>query len=227
MSLFVISLWLACNQEQSAPVQVVRTPDTTSERTWPDADGPALDMTWFVRASLDVRGYRPSAEELQWANEHPDDLTALLDDWLVSEGFANQMAWYWNDLLHTSVWMGQEERFDRFALTDAERRAIGWEPLSYIEQTIREGRPFTDIVTMGSVPTNASLATLFADDVETEGDEWQLMFPGKGTSRSGGAGVSCAVDSSLCRYFEPQSRASQFLQHHLFVSGLFGTGCGL
>ena len=76
------------------------------------------------------------------------------------------MAWYWNDLLHTAVWIGQEERFESMMFTPEEQRAIGWEPLAYIEQTILSESPFTDIVTTDSVPTNEVLSQVFGDDAE-------------------------------------------------------------
>ena len=52
---------------------------------------------------LDIRGYRPSPEELEWAAQNPDAMTDILDSWLSEPAFANQMAWYWNDLFHTVV----------------------------------------------------------------------------------------------------------------------------
>ena len=90
----------------------------------------------------------------------------ILDSWLSEPAFAHQMAWYWNDLLHTAVWIGQEERFESMAFTPEEQRAIGWEPLAYVEQTILADKPFTNIVTTDSVPTNEVLAAVFADDSE-------------------------------------------------------------
>lgn len=176
---------LACKEEQSAPVQVVRTPDATEVRDWSDMSSTSLDMAWFVRASLDIRGHRPLEDELEWASDNPNALSDILDEWLASDAFAHQMAWYWNDLLHTSVWIGQEERFDRFGLTDAERRAIGWEPLSYIEQTLLDDRPLTDIVTTNRVPTTSELAVIFGDDADVASGQWQMMSTERGHPEAG------------------------------------------
>ena len=74
----------------------------------------------------------------------PGALTDILDSWLSEPAFAHQMAWYWNDLLHTAVWIGQEQRFESMMFTPEEQRAIGWEPLAYIEQTILSDAPFTE-----------------------------------------------------------------------------------
>lgn len=172
LSIVFMSL-LACQSDPDAgAAQIVRVPDETEMRSWEEM--PALDVTWFVRASLDIRGHRPSESELQWAIQNPDDLPDILDSWLDSDAFAHQMAWYWNDVLHTSVWIGQEERFDRFMLTDADKRSIGWEPLSYIEHTIREDLPFTNIVTTNRVPSNEHLAGIFGDDLSGSDGDWQM-----------------------------------------------------
>ncbi len=162
--LVYISL-LGCQDEASSTVQIVRSPSQEEERDW-SAGVTELGMQWFARASLDIRGYRPSPEELDWAAQNPDTITDILDSWLSEPAFAHQMAWYWNDLLHTAVWIGQEERFASMAFTLEEEQAIGWEPLAYIEQTILSNAPFTNIVTTDSVPTNEVLASVFADDSE-------------------------------------------------------------
>ena len=156
---------MGCQNEPSGAVQIVRAPSQEEERDWADGER-SLDLAWFARASLDIRGYRPSPEELDWAAQNPDTMTDILDLWLSEPAFAEQMAWYWNDLLHTAVWIGQEERFESMAFTLEEQRAIGWEPLAYIEQTILSNKPFTNIVTTDSVPTNEVLASVFADDSE-------------------------------------------------------------
>ena len=156
---------LGCQDEASGAVQIVRAQSQEEERDWADGER-NLDMAWFARASLDIRGYRPSPEELDWAAQNPDTMTDILDSWLSEPAFAEQMAWYWNDLLHTAVWIGQEERFQSMAFTLEEQRAIGWEPLAYIEQTILSDKPFTNIVTTDSVPTNEVLASVFGDDSE-------------------------------------------------------------
>ena len=156
---------LGCGNEPSSTMQIVRNPSEEESRDWLDGER-SLDLQWFARASLDIRGYRPSLEELEWASQNPDSLRDILESWISEPAFAYQMAWYWNDLLHTAVWIGQEERFESMMFTPAEQRAIGWEPLAYIEQTILSGAPFTDIVTTDSVPTNEVLSEVFGDETD-------------------------------------------------------------
>ena len=156
---------LGCKDEASSTVQISRSPSQEQERDW-SAGEDGLGIEWLARASLDIRGYRPTPEELGWAEQNPDNITDILDSWLSEPAFARQMAWYWNDLLQTAVWIGQEQRFDSMYFTLEEEQAIGWEPLAYIEQTILSDAPFTNIVTTDSVPTNEALASVFADDSE-------------------------------------------------------------
>jgi len=163
LGLFLLTV-LGC-EDDPGNAQIVRTPSAETARDW-TSNETSLDLQWFARASLDIRGVRPSVEELQWATSNPDSLADILESWLDEPEFAHQQAWYWNDLLHTAVWIGQEERFESMLFTPQEAEAIGWEPLSYIEQTILSDAPFTNIVTTSAVPTNEVLAGIFADDSE-------------------------------------------------------------
>ena len=54
---------LGCQDEASSTIQIVRTPSQEAERDWGDGED-GLDLQWFARASLDIRGYRPS--ETDW-----------------------------------------------------------------------------------------------------------------------------------------------------------------
>ena len=170
MAYFLLTV-LGCNDDPGQ-AQIVRTPSEETVRDWTTTEG-RVDLQWFARASLDIRGFRPSAEELEWATTNTDSMVDVLDEWLSDPGFAHQQAWYWNDLLHTAVWIGQEDRFTQFELTFEEEQAIGWEPLSYIEQSILRGDPFTAVVTTSAVPSNPVLADIFGDDIQSE--QWDLI----------------------------------------------------
>ena len=91
-------------QDDSSKVQVVRTPTQTESRDWDEVT--KLDASWFARTSLDIRGHRPSEEELEWAQQNSEQLETILDDWVNEDSFAHQIP-YWNDVLHTAVWIGR------------------------------------------------------------------------------------------------------------------------
>jgi hypothetical protein len=172
-TLFSIFLWssLSCQSDTGGQVQIVRNTSTEVAEAW-DTTIEEPDSTWFARASLDIRGHRPSPSELaDWAAD-PSLADDFLDNWLSDPAFAHQFAWYWNDVFHTAVWIGQAEKFQRFLLSSEEQRTIGWEPMAFIEQTLLEYQPFTDVVEGSQLPSNPVFAEIFGDTLDEEGWQW-------------------------------------------------------
>ena len=60
---------LGCKDEASSTVQISRSPSQEQERDW-SAGEDGLGIEWLARASLDIRGYRPTPEELGWAEQN-------------------------------------------------------------------------------------------------------------------------------------------------------------
>ena len=177
-ALFSIFLWssFSCQSDTDGRVQIVRSTSTEVAEVW-DTTIEEPDTTWFARASLDIRGHRPSPSELaDWATD-PSIADTILDTWLNDPAFAHQFAWYWNDVFHTAVWIGQADKFQRFLLSSEEQQAIGWEPMAFIEQTLLEYQPFTDVVQGSQLPSSPVFAQIFGDTLDGEGDEWQWITP--------------------------------------------------
>ena len=115
-----------------------------------------LDGARYVaRLSLDLRGTRPSPDELATTSVDEPFIDDLLDD----PRFAIQMRWLWNDALQTAVWGAGYTRFGDLSFT--EWRALGAEPLDLIEQIIAEDRPLSDMVTADHLPLSDTLAALY------------------------------------------------------------------
>lgn len=117
-----------------------------------------------ARLSLDLRGTRPSAEELAAG---VDD--AFLDGLLSDPRFAARMRWVWNDALQTAVWGASYTRFG--TLSFAEWRALGAEPLDLIEQVIAADRPLSDMVTAQTLPLSATLVDLYGLPPDSHGTD--------------------------------------------------------
>ena len=175
-ALFPILLWssLSCQSDTGGQVQIVRSTSTDVAEVW-DTTIADPDTTWFARASLDIRGHRPSPSELaDWATD-PSIADTVLDNWLNDPAFAHQFAWYWNDVFHTAVWIGQVDKFQQFFLSNEDQQAMGWEPMAFIEQTLLEYQPFTDVVEGSQLPSNPVFADIFGDTLDGEG--WQWIAP--------------------------------------------------
>ena len=125
------------------------------------------DVAWLARMSLDLRGVRPSAAELEQVLADPTAIDDLLDAMLDDARFPERMAWLWNDSIHTAVWGA---RYTRFDWDFATWKAIGWEPLAVIELVLQDHRPFSDIVTASQTPVQAELAAVW--DLPAASAEW-------------------------------------------------------
>ncbi|MCA9492362.1 MAG: DUF1549 domain-containing protein, partial [Myxococcales bacterium] len=53
--------------------------------------GEAVDTTVLTRLSLDLRGIRPSSEELEAWREDPDAIDAIVDDWMAGDRFEERL----------------------------------------------------------------------------------------------------------------------------------------
>ncbi len=128
------------------------------------------DIAWLARASLDLRGVRPSAEDLQAIQSGSSTVPELAATWLDDPRFPERMAWLWNETLHTAVWADDYDRFGDLAFETW--RAVGWEPLDLVATVIAEERPFSDIVTADETRANPELAALYSLDHTGEGWAW-------------------------------------------------------
>ena len=76
---------IGCDNEPSSTVQIVRTPSGEEARDWLDGEQDLI-YSGLLRASLDIRGYRPSPEELEWAAQNPDALSDISGVLVVRTG---------------------------------------------------------------------------------------------------------------------------------------------
>jgi|GEM_PF-1439260 len=145
-------------------------PDTPSDTP---AGALLSPEAWVTRASLDLRGIRPSLEELAQATD--DTAAALLVDSFVDDPrFGHRMAWVFNDVLHTAVWFDNSPFRFFPEMTTETGRAAGFAPLAMVEHIAANDRPWTDLVTATQVPHNDRVAELFSVPGTGTGDTWTL-----------------------------------------------------
>lgn len=137
----------------------------------------------LVRASMALRGIRPSIEEMENILQDPGLLEGMIDEWLDDPEFgtmirdmhAEQLKLR-SDLHEVPPPIGtlaDLELYDIF-------HAVNEGPLVLIEEIVMEGRPYSEIVTSDSLRVNAVGARVWGADYDPSGAEWQPFVPTDG-----------------------------------------------
>lgn len=116
----------------------------------------------FTRASLDLRGHRPSVEEMEQVGRSDRQLNralnTLIDNPIVGEQFASQMAGVWKTEVveydHTDHEYAFADNSDVLALLTA----LGEEPLQVLAEITRSDLPYSEVVTADWTMANAAMA---------------------------------------------------------------------
>ncbi len=146
---------LACSGETVPDAPVVE------DSAVPEPIPETLDaVAWAARASLDLRGLRASAEELQRVEDEPAVLEELVTTWIAEPAFAERMSWRYNDRAHVATHFVAEPYRDFSQVPEATLLALGWEPLEMVRMTIQADQPFSDIVTADWLPRHPAQAAL-------------------------------------------------------------------
>ncbi len=144
---------------------------------------------WVTRASLDLRGVRPSPAELAEVAADPDHADALIASFVDDARLGERVAWIWNDSVHSAVFF-RDSPYRIMNPTDEESRALGWNPLEVVREVVDEDRPFSDLVTAGSVPWNDPVASFWDQPPPGTGAEWTAITPDDGRPMAGILSVS-------------------------------------
>ncbi len=160
-----------------------RAPGSADSDGETDTGTPGLEealapVAALARASLDLRGTRPTLDELQTVEADPAAYSSLVAQFASSEAFADRTQWIWNDALHTGAWAARYTRFD--ALAPEQIRSLGQAPLRMVRAVVAEDRPFTDLVTADHIQADDRLAALWGipgpASPDEEGWGW-VRFP--------------------------------------------------
>lgn len=125
----------------------------------PNDGAPLTGVPALTRASLELRGTRPSLDEIALVQADPTALDELVADFVQTDAFADRAMWIWNDALHTGAWAGQYTRFGE--LPPEQVRSLGQAPLRMVRALVTEDRPYTDLVTLDRIQADDRLADLW------------------------------------------------------------------
>ncbi len=158
----------------------------------------------LTRISLDLRGVRPSADELARAGED-GARAALVETWLEDPRFEARVRDLWSEVLLTRT----APRFlsaASYGLSDeaAYSRAVGEETLRILGRVAAEGLPWTTIVTADWTMADPTLAAIWPLE-RTPGEGWQVA---RYTDGRPAAGI-LATNSFHQRYDSTASNANR------------------
>lgn len=147
--------------------------------TVPHADGLVLldPVGHLVRASVAVRGTRPTVEEIEAVRVDPDALEGLVAGWLDSPEFGRTVRDMWaeilllrNDTFNQLPALGPLEGRD---LDDLYQGTVE-EPLALVEHVVTNDRPLTELVTADYVLTDEITATMYDLPYDFAVGGWQV-----------------------------------------------------
>lgn len=133
----------------------------------------------LVRASMVLRGKRPSLEELAAVDADPDALEGIVDGYLATEDFGRMIRDLHNEaLLLRPDWAYYPAGFQRVApLTQYDQAKINGSvqeaPLKLIEHVVMNDRPYSEIVTADYTLADPIVAAVWDLAYDPSGTEWQ------------------------------------------------------
>ncbi|MFT5681614.1 MAG: hypothetical protein ACI8RZ_002520 [Myxococcota bacterium] len=135
---------------------------------------PEMDsLRLLSRMSLDLRGTRPSAEEVQQVSTDPAALDDVLEDLLVDPRFGERIR-----LMYAEIYLTESDYFmvsaDNFGIDSVPDflASVGQEPLRILEHVANEDMPWTEIVVGDWTRANGTLAAMFPLDVDEDVEGW-------------------------------------------------------
>jgi hypothetical protein len=140
-----------------------------------EAAPPAMDDARLLsRASLDLRGVRPTPAELDRLAADPGALDALLDEYLQDARFEQRVLELFAEVYLTRA-DGFEQSAAQLGLEDeaAFQRAVGEEPLRLVARIAAEDLPWTEVVTADWTMANELTAAIWPLDYPPGATGWQ------------------------------------------------------
>lgn len=131
----------------------------------------------LTRLSMDLRGVRPTVEELDQIEANPDLYTTFVDDWLAEERFGQRIADLWAEVFYTrnERHFVELEYYEQDWTTGDLGRSVGEEPLQMLAWIATHDLPYTDFVTADWTMANEVLAELFPVDYPQGETGWKQV----------------------------------------------------
>lgn len=151
------------------------------------SDIPEMSATELLtRLSLDLRGVRPSVEEIQQVAADPGAVDVLLDEYLADPRFGMRMADLWSEVYLT--------RADAFYIEPSEYGiddrpgfidSVGNEPLRILARIADEDLPWTELVVGDWTMADELLAAAWPLDYPAGGTGWKVAHYTDGRPAAG------------------------------------------
>lgn len=140
----------------------------------------------LVRASLDLRGVRPSPEELAWVRTDPSTLEGYLDLYLADPRFGDRVASQFSQIYQTRA-IEADHADAEYGLPDevAFAAAMGEEPLRLLGWIAQNDRPYTELVTGDVTVIDEVLAEFYPTDYPAGATGWQPVHYTDGRPAAG------------------------------------------
>ncbi|HHO51898.1 MAG TPA: DUF1549 domain-containing protein [Deltaproteobacteria bacterium] len=130
----------------------------------------------LIRASLDLRGIRPSIDELDRLQADPEAMEALIDDYLQDPRFGDRVADLFAEiyLTRTETWFVNLAAYDLGDVPYAQVvESLGEEPLQILAEIARQDLPITELVTADWTMANDVLARMWPLDYPEGQTGWR------------------------------------------------------
>jgi hypothetical protein len=164
----VALIWiLACGGPGVAEPPLVEAPVSDEPAEVLHMDATAL----LTRASLDLRGVRPSVEEIELVEADPQALEALIEAFIEDPRFGDRVRDLYGEIYLTQ----QDSWYVTAAMVDQDDEplwaySVGQEPLRLVEQVATQDLPWTELVvgdwTMANEPLLAAWPLRSVDEAE-------------------------------------------------------------
>lgn len=142
---------------------------------------PAVDASprsLLVRASMDLRGIRPSPAELAEAEADPAQVDGLIERWLQDERLGERVVDLWAPIYGTRSTESDYATAD-YGIDDERAfvAALGEEPLRILGMLAVEDRPYPEIVTADWTVIDERLAWVYPASWPEGQTGWHRVYP--------------------------------------------------
>lgn len=211
MGLTLLAL-LACTTAPSTPDPgdggAAADGGTVQDPTTPQTPEAAelTPMQVLFRASLDLRGVRPSLEDLESVAKSPKSLDTQIETYLQDERFGEAFAWQMAGVWGTPV-VNADHTEHPYPVGDVPNllAAMGMEPLRLLGQIAVEDLPYPELFTADWTMVNESVLGFYLTDYPADGTGWKKVHY---TDERPVAGV-LATNGFWWRYTATQANANR------------------
>ncbi|MEO1267155.1 MAG: hypothetical protein AAFX99_03590 [Myxococcota bacterium] len=142
----------------------------------------------LVRASMALRGVRPSVEELETVRANPDALPGVVDTYIESEAFGTTIRDMHNEGLELRTfvfWFPPVGELSDLSVMEL-NASVQESPLRLIEHVVMNDRPYSEILTADYTVANEVVATVWGMDYNGDGESWvETRWPDQGRVHAG------------------------------------------